>query len=261
MIWGKELLFVHGAFEGPWTFTPWTAHFAEAGWAVRSVTLPGHGPGDQGESFGLDDYLEALSEAVWSPEKTILIGHSMGAWLILKYLEAHEVAASVLVSPIPYNGLPFRLVRALARRAPGTALKTFLFGKPAEVSKAELVKELCFSPQAPEAAVRRYVERLVPESSKAVRQMACMRMRLPGPARINAKKLSKLQKGHAHLIVASEADRFVKPGDLGSTARLLGAEMLWLFTMPHALVESDEDRAVARAVGAWIEKNVPAEST
>jgi pimeloyl-ACP methyl ester carboxylesterase len=223
------------------------------------MTLPGHGPGEEPE-FGLEDYVEALSEAVWAPEKTILVGHSMGGWVVLKYLERFKVAASVLVAPLPYNGLPFRLVRALAGKLPGAAFKTLIWGSPAQMVKAQVIKKLCFTEQTGDDVVARYVGRLVPESARAVRQMALMRTRLPGPARVGARRLKKMQKGRPHLIVASEADRFVTPGDLGATARLLGAEMLWLKDKPHALVETDEDRSVARAVGAWLEKNIPLEA-
>jgi hypothetical protein len=256
VIWGVEVLFVHGAWEGPWSFSPWSAVFAEAGWACRSLTLPGHGPGEEAEGAGLEDYSEALQEAVWVPEKTVLVGHSMGGWLILKYLERQRVAASVLVAPTPFNGLPLGTVAALARRLPWAAFKTFVLGYPAALTKAQVVKELCFSEQSPDAMVQRYVDRLVPEGPRVVRQLALMRLRPPGARRISARRLRKTQAGRPHLIVASAADRFVTPAGLETTAKLLGAEMFKPEGVPHAVVESDEDRSIVRQVMAWLESRL-----
>lgn len=253
MIWGKEVLFVHGAWEGPWAFSPWSAVFAEAGWPARSITLPGHGPGEEGAGLSLSDYVEALAEAVWEPEKTILIGHSLGAWVILKYLEEHDVAASVLVAPTPYDGVPFRMQRLLASKAAWTLFRILFLGQSVSVAKPALVKELCFKKQTADAVVKRYVERLVPESPTVVRQIALMKLRLPGEGKIRVRKLRKRQRGRPHLIVASEADRFVTPGELEDTARILGAEMLKLADAPHAVVETDEDRSVVRQVIGWLE--------
>lgn len=253
MIFGVEVLFVHGAWEGPWSFSPWSAVFAEAGWATRSLTLPGHGPGDEEDDAGLEEYSEALEQAVWVPEKTVLVGHSLGGWLVLKYLERHAVAASVLVAPMPFDGLPLSAVAALGRRLPWAAFMTFVLGRPAALTRAQVVRELCFSEQTPDGAVQRYVDRLVPESPRAVRQMALMRLRPPGVRRIGATRLRKTQAGRPHLIVAAGADRFAGPADLEPTARLLGAEMLTLDGLPHAVVEIDEERSIVRRVMAWLE--------
>lgn len=256
MIWGKEILFVHGAWEGPWVFSPWSAVFAEAGWAARSITLPGHGPGEVGARPRLRDYVEALSEAVWEPEKTILIGHSLGGWVILKYLEDHDAAASVLVATMSYDGIPMRTKRLLASRAAWTAFKILFLGQSVAVAKPELVKELCFREQTPDAVVKRYVERLVPESPAVVRQVALMGLRLPGEGRIRVRRLRKRQKGRPHLIVAPEEDKFATPGELEKTAKILGAEMLKLPGMTHAVMDLDEDRSVVRLVMGWLENKL-----
>ena len=256
MIWGREVLFVHGAWEGPWAFSPWSAFFTEAGWPARSITLPGHGPGEGNTRPSLSDYVEALAEAVWEPAKTILIGHSMGAWVILKYLEEHDVAASVLVAPLPYDGVPLRMQRLLLSKGAWTLCKIVVLGQPAAALKPGLVRELCFKEQTPEAVVGRYVDRLVPESPRVVRQMALMKLRLPGEGRVRVQKLRKRQKGRPHLIVASEADLFATPIELEETARILGAEMLKLTDAPHAVVETDEDRSVVRQVISWLENKL-----
>ena len=204
MIWGREVLFVHGAWEGPWVFSPWSAVLAEAGWAARSMTLPGHGPGEEGGTPGLADYVRALGQSVWEPEKTILIGHSLGAWVILKYLEDHDVAASVLVAPTPYAGLSARAQKLLLSASAWSLFKILFLGSTASLARPGLVKALCFREQTPDAVVKRYTERLVPESPRVVRQVALMPLRLPGEGRIRVRRLRKRQKGRPHLIVASE---------------------------------------------------------
>jgi len=255
-MFGYELLLVHGAGAGPWVWAPWSAYLASEGWTVRSLTLPGHAPGDEGARHGLEDYVRYLEGSVDHADRTVLIGHSMGGWVCLKYMERHRVAASILVAPLPLGGTPGRTKRALVRLAPGTGLKTLLMGWPARLEDEKLARAILFLPSTPDAIVRRHWERLVPESPRAIRQMAWMGMT---GLRIDRAALSRTQAGVPHRILASPDDFFFRPDELRGTAAALGADLQEHPGYPHCMVDVDADRALARGVDAWLRAELASE--
>src|SRR5512142_1491827 len=114
------LLFVHGALHGAWC---WDVHFldyfAQHGYAAHAVNLRGHGNSEGRESLRwarIADFVEDVANAVQQlPAPPVLIGHSMGGFIIEKYLEDHSAPAAVLLtSPSPAGMLP--TVLRVARR-------------------------------------------------------------------------------------------------------------------------------------------------
>ena len=97
------LLFIHGALHGAWC---WDAHFlgyfAHHGYAAHAVNLRGHGNSEGRAGLRwvrIADFVEDVAQTVGQlPSAPILIGHSMGGFIIQKYLEDHNVPAAVLLS-------------------------------------------------------------------------------------------------------------------------------------------------------------------
>lgn len=251
-VFGYEMVCVHGAWEGPWVFRTWTAFFAGEGWSVRALTLPGHEPGGDVRGVGLEEAACAVAEGILDPERTVLVGHSLGGWLALKYLEQNAVAASVLLMPLPPRGLSPQ-ARRRVRTYGGWRLKArVLTGQSCPLENAEAVRALGFGEGGHEPAVRRFLAESVPESGRLLRQIAL----LPAASRlgggIREGRLRKRQRGRPHLIVASGADALVTPSDLEGTARRLGAEMLRLEAAPHVVLLTDQVLPLAGRVNEWL---------
>ncbi|KAB2907936.1 MAG: alpha/beta hydrolase, partial [Dechloromonas sp.] len=90
------LLFVHGAFAGGWMWTDTFMPFlAKAGYPCHALSLRGHGGSEGREQINwhsVADYVDDLKTVVdWLGEEPILIGHSMGGFIVQKYLE-HRTA-------------------------------------------------------------------------------------------------------------------------------------------------------------------------
>src|SRR5512144_1539281 len=124
------LLFVHGMMHGAWC---WDVHFldyfAQHGYAAHAVNLRGHGNSEGREALRwtrIADFVEDLAQAARQlPSPPVLIGHSMGGFIIQKYLEAYTAPAAVLLSsPSPAGLLPTALRNA--RRDPLTFAKVNL---------------------------------------------------------------------------------------------------------------------------------------
>src|SRR5512135_2041617 len=116
------LLFVHGTLC---TASCWDVHFldyfAQHGYASHAVNLRGHGKSEGREKLRwtrIADFVDDVANVVRElPGPPVLIGHSMGGFIIQKYLEDHAVPAAVLLSsPSPAGLLPTAMRKA--RRHP-----------------------------------------------------------------------------------------------------------------------------------------------
>src|SRR5512142_1885169 len=114
------LLFIHGMMHAAWC---WDVHFldyfAQHGYAAYAVNLRGHGNSQGRENLRwtrISHFVEDLATAVQQlPSPPILIGHSMGGFIIQKYLEVHTAPAAVLLSSASPAGLLPTVLR-VARR-------------------------------------------------------------------------------------------------------------------------------------------------
>jgi pimeloyl-ACP methyl ester carboxylesterase len=250
---GYEAILLHGAWTGPWVFGPWVAPFAEAGFAVRRLTLPGHAPGDDPAGCTLKGCDDFLASSLWEPERTVIAGYSLGGWATLKFLERHCVAATVLLAPLPPHGLPGHAVRRILRRAPGALLGGLLLRRPNHPKEA-FIEELCFPEGADPKAVRRFAGRCLPVTPGMLAELALLSLRLPTGKAVCLRRIRKTQRGRRHLVVASEGDRLIQPADLGRTVEALGADTIFLRDAPHCMVETDQTRSLAAAVLRWLQE-------
>ena len=104
------LLFVHGAWHGAWC---WDEHFldffAAKGYRSLALSLRGHGksPAPKPMQFcSIADFVDDVASVVDNlPTRPVLIGHSMGGFVVQKYLESHDAAGGVLLASIPPSGI------------------------------------------------------------------------------------------------------------------------------------------------------------
>jgi len=106
------LFFIHGAYAGAWC---WDIHFAQYfvkhGFEVHAVSLQGHGesPGkDCLWCYGMEDYLREVREVLREMEEPpVLIGHSMGGYVVQKCMNDSQIrtAGAVLMASVPPQGM------------------------------------------------------------------------------------------------------------------------------------------------------------
>lgn len=168
------LLFVHGTCHGAWC---WEEHFldyfAGLGWSTYALSLRGHGssccPTDVRVCRIADYVADVQAVAASLPQPPVLIGHSMGGFVVQKYLENNRVPAAVLLASMPPRGglaTPF-LRRHLALMLYYLARRSVLgvFGHPRRC------REAFFSADTPSAAVERYRQMLSEDSPRMVVDM------------------------------------------------------------------------------------------
>ena len=167
-----SILFVHGAGHGAWCwnehFTPW---FEARGFTVAAPDLPGHGDLDRRglEITPLSAYVDAVASAAGGLDPpVILVGHSMGGFIIQKYLESARADLAILLASTPPTGA-FGMVRRMATRRPLTFVKTMMNGTATD--SPERTRDYFFSPATPADVVSKCHDRLQPESIQALKDM------------------------------------------------------------------------------------------
>jgi pimeloyl-ACP methyl ester carboxylesterase len=167
------LVFVHGAFQAAWC---WDENFLDffAGHGYRAVafSLRGHGSSPSSKpvrSCSIADYVEDLCSvcADLSP-KPVVIGHSMGGFVVQKYLETHDAPAAVLMASAPPRG-HLRALTRLLRQRPGNCMKFGLTGDPSDLyGTSDGFRNLYFSERTPDVVLADAARRFQPDSLRAL---------------------------------------------------------------------------------------------
>ena len=102
------LLFVHGFWQAAWCWDVYVMpELGRRGHHCVAVSLTGHG-GSEGRIRGqsVDDHVADVVEVASRFDRPpVLIGHSMGGFVVQHYLAGdHPAAGAVLVAPVPRPG-------------------------------------------------------------------------------------------------------------------------------------------------------------
>ena len=239
------LLFVHGGWHGAWC---WDDHFldffAAAGYRAVALSLRGHGTSPTAKplpSVSIADYLEDLrSVADELGGAPVLIGHSLGGFVIQRYLEKRSAPAAVLVGSVPPQGV-LRLALRVWRRRPSMTLEAWTDPTLLKfLATPALTREYLFSPDTPEAIVMSCLQRAGAESVRAA--MTDPMLRRVKPRRVTSPVL----------VLGAEHDGFVSVGDVRATARAYRTEPEF-FDMGHNMMLEPGWADVAERIHAWLE--------
>ncbi|MBL8431991.1 MAG: alpha/beta fold hydrolase [Dechloromonas sp.] len=239
------LLFVHGAFAGGWmwadTFMPF---LADAGYPCHAVSLRGHG-GSRGREridwHSIADYVEDVATVIdWLEREPVLVGHSMGGFVIQKYLERHTVPAAVLLCSVPPQGLIAAQFHLLFRKPHLFMDINRIMG--GDYADTGTLREALFAGEVDEAMLEIWLRRMQPESHQALWDMSMFNL-----PRLHAMNRPPM------LILGAEHDVLVPAFLVQSTGRSYGLPVHIFRDMGHAVTHEREWRVVAGAVSAWLE--------
>ena len=239
------LLFIHGAFTAAWC---WDEHFltffAKAGYASYALSLSGHGdsPGrNRLDSLSIDDYVDDVAIAVAElPAPPVLIGHSMGGFVVQKYLEKHIAPGAVLMCSVPPQGLLSAAVGLLFSR-PGVMkdLNTMLSGGQVAL---ESLREALFAQPVSVDQLEHFYRKAQPESHRALWDMSLFS--LPQTALVRRTPL---------LVQGAELDHLIAASLVEMTARTYGVEAQIFPGMGHGLMLERDWEKPAQSLLDWLQ--------
>lgn len=241
------LLFVHGAWHAAWC---WDEHFlgwfAERGYRALALSFRGHGGSGIDKPLNdctFDDYeadLATVAGALDTPP--VLIGHSMGGFVVQKYLEIHDAPAAVLMASMPPQGYLRSGLRWIRRHPWHFAKMSVTRRTLPYVSTPALARERFFSPHTPEDLVLRHIARLGEESARSGSDGIVNR---PRPDRISTRML----------VLGAADDGAVTASEVQATARAYRTEAEFFPRMGHNMMLEPGWQAVAARIDAWLTDN------
>lgn len=243
------LLFVHGGYThaGCWNvnFLSW---FQEQGYNCFALDLSGHGKSagiEDLHDFGLDDYADDVRQAVASIDgEPVLIGHSMGAIVVQRYLEKSSASGVVMMAPVPPTGLSGSAMQ-LSIRHPDFVYEAAraVRGEFTE-NTIRVMHDVYFSPDAELTEMAVFQPLLQDESLLAVSELMTLAMRLPTKRpRIPA------------LVMGGEKDALFAASRLHFTSAGWNAETSIIPRAGHMLMMDPQWPQAAQEIDGWLKKN------
>ncbi len=239
------LLFIHGTLH---TASCWDVHFldyfAAHGYAAHALNLRGHGNSEGRERLRwtrIADFVDDVESAVQQfPSPPILIGHSMGGFIIQKYLENHNAPAAVLLSsPSPAGLLPTAI--RTARRQPWAFTKiTLTMSLLPMIATPQLVGEAFFSNDLPEEQLVEYWKQTQDDSFRAFVDMVFLD--LPRPEKVKTPLL----------VLGVGRDNMIGPREVEATARAYHTQARIIPGIAHNSMLERGWQSVAERILGWL---------
>ena len=241
------LLFVHGAYHGAWCWERFQEYFSDEGYATYAMNLRGHGGSDGHERLrrtSARDYVNDIAEvAATLPGSPVLIGHSMGGYLVQKYLERHQARAAVLMATMPARG-GIRIFNRMLRQRPWRTIRMHLTMRPyVQIETPDLAKAFLFSDDLPDEQVRQHHARLQSESYRIGWDMSLLDV--PRPGRVPRTPM---------LVLGARNDTLILPAEVVDTAAAYGARAEF-FDMAHDMMLEEGWNTIAHRIHQWLLEN------
>lgn len=240
------LLFVHGAFAGGWmwadTFMPF---LTAAGYRCHALSLRGHGGSDGHEDLNwlsVADYVDDIAAVIdWLGEAPVLIGHSMGGFIVQKYLEGHTAPGVVLLCSVPPQGLIASQFHLMFQKPHlFMDLNSVMGGDHAD---SQTLREALFAGEVDEEMLQVWMGRMQSESHRALWDMSMF-------------SLPSLHAMHRPpmLILGAEHDVLVPAFLVQSTGHSYGLPVHIFRNMGHAVTHEKEWQLVAGTLRDWFDQ-------
>jgi len=245
------LLFIHGTLH---TAACWDVHFldyfAQHGYAAHALNLRGHGNSDGREKLRwtrIADFVDDVENAVQQlPSPPILIGHSMGGFIVQKYLEDHDTPAAVLLSSASPAGLLPTALRTAWRQPWVFAKVNLTMSLKPMLATPELISEAFFSKDLPHAQLVEYWKQTQDDSFMAFLDMVALD--LPKPAKVKTPLL----------VLGAARDNMIAPPEVEATARAYNTQAEIIPDVAHNSMLEQRWESVAERILIWLnERSAP----
>lgn len=241
------VVMVHGAFCGGWAFEGFRTPFEAKGWTVLTPDLPGHEPGGAVAGRSMSDYATAVARLCDDlPEPPILLGHSMGGLVCQLAARRAKARALVLLAPSAPWGIHGSSVEEALTAFGVHIADPFWSGALPPDRGLMRMHGLDRVPRGEQAAV---LDRMVPESSRAVREVLNWWM---DPFMTTSVGVGSLPM--PALVIAGERDVVHPAATVRQTATRIGADYSIMRGMSHWLIGEAGWETVAGATLDWLDE-------
>jgi len=239
------LLFVHGAVHAAWCWNEnFLGFFADKGYRAVALSIRNHGNSarkNPWKSSVADFVSDVASVANGLPAEPVVIGHSVGGFVVQKYLEMHSAPAGVLLASAPVSGVSRGLLRIMARHPLRSARATLTGKLRHALNTPQAARENFYSASTPESDIERYTA-LLDEEYLGRQLFDFTMLSLPKPQRVTAPLL----------VLGAESDAIFSQDEIRKTARAYGTEAEFFPNMGHNMMLEPGWQAVAERIDGWL---------
>jgi pimeloyl-ACP methyl ester carboxylesterase len=238
------LLFVHGGWHSASCWTNFVDFFADAGYRAVALSLRGHGGSPAGKPFhacSIADYIDDVRATADSlGGHPVLIAHSLGGFVVQRYLESHDAPAAVLVASVPPQGV-LGLATRIWSRHPWVSMRSLPVGNlTGFIGTTPLVREHLFSAHTPDDIVESCAARVQPEAVRASLVDPLFR-------RVRTTRVSTPM-----LVLGAAGDGMVTNAEVRATAKAYQTEAEFFPDMGHNMMQEAGWAGVAQRIHAWL---------
>jgi pimeloyl-ACP methyl ester carboxylesterase len=228
------LLFVHGGWHSASCWANFVDFFADAGYRALALSLRGHG----GSIADYVDDVRATADSLGS--HPVLIAHSLGGFVVQRYLESHDAPAAVLVASVPPQGV-LGLATRIWSRHPWVSMRSLPVGNlTGFIGTTPLVREHLFSAHTPDDIVESCAARVQPEAVRASLVDPLFR-------RVRTTRVSTPM-----LVLGAADDGMVTNAEVRATAKAYNTDAEFFPDMGHNMMQEPGWAGVAQRIHAWL---------
>ncbi len=248
------LLFLHGMGFGAWCwdehFLPW---FAAKGYPSYAMSLRGHGNSSPVKNLRwerMESYRDDLAQIYEGfDQPPIIIGHSMGGYVVQKFLAEYpfnqpskkpKPPAIILLSSTPSNGLLSVSLRTMLNFPRQALSATFKGSARPFLEGADIFQKTMLSKTMPLASIERYSAMTGDESMSAFITMT----------------FSSSPKRHDNpppmLVIGAQDDAFISPTETKNTALYYKADYTNLEDLAHLVMLDTNWENAAQEITQWL---------
>jgi pimeloyl-ACP methyl ester carboxylesterase len=219
-------------------------YFAVHGFRTVALSFRAHGASTSSKPLSkcsISDYVDDVRTVVGDlGELPVLIGHSVGGFVVQKYLERDDAPAAVLMASTPPSGI-LRSSMRVWRRHPLTVMRANVVGRSHDAfNSPQAAREYFYSSYTSDDVVRSGAARVEPESIRAV--FFNQVFGLPAVDRITTPLL----------VLGADDDGLISTAEVRSTAHAYGTEAVLFPRMGHNMMVEPDWRDVADHVIRWL---------
>lgn len=236
------IILVHGAWHGAWC---WTEHFtgflAEEGHTSYAIDLRGHGnsPGRLRSTRIAHYVADVRRVAIEIGDEPVLIGHSMGGYVVQHYLGSFRARGGVLMATVPSHGAILATLRVARRHPRAFARANATWSLGPIMDDPNRAAELLFGPELPSDEAARFTSLVQDESYLAFLEMILDR---PDPRKVQ----------DPVLVLGAALDALFSPREIERTAAEYGTTATIFDDMGHDMMLEAGWEGPARAIADWI---------
>jgi len=246
----QPLLFIHGMYHAAWCYEEYfLPYFANLGFDCYAMSFQNHGKSESTKPFWrvrVKDYVNDIKKVVDSIDgDPILIGHSMGGFIIQKYLEKYTAPAVVLLASVPPKGIIGSTLTVFKNYTFPFLKANLTLNLYHIIANKKNAQKLFLSPDLSESKLNEYHSKLDNEAYLAYLDMLVFD--LPKTKKINFEKM---------LVIGAENDKVNALNDVKNIAKKYKVKYKIIPNTTHDVMLDPNWKLTAKAISEWLDKEV-----